>query len=317
MHAEHFRLRQTTAADFPMIARIWNAHYGKHYPLESSVLAQLASTPWYDPALAWVAEHNGDVVGAIAGKAPHVSWLPPDLGFLSYLVTAPEVQHRGIGSALYTTLAEALRARGRQWLLVGGDPGHLVPGIPLEASLTTWHFFRSRGATPREVFVDLLLDLRLPLPGTRPEITTLEPVDATHLLPFLTRVFPGRWEADMEQYLQAGGTVLGLWAQGELVGFVAVYVPGQSYRGPSQFWAQALPEPAGGMGPLGLASEARGKGLGIALVRGAAQWLREHGCAFAVIDWTELAAFYGRLGAHLWRAYQSAVLPLSDTLGHE
>jgi len=317
MHAEHFRLRQMTAADFPIIARMWNAHYGERYPLELSVLTQLARTPWYDPALVWIAEHNGDVVGAIAGKAPTVPWLPPDLGFLSYIIVDPAVQRRGIGSALYTTLVEAIRARGRRWLLVGGDPGHLVPGIPLEASLATWRFFCSRGATLREGFFDLLLDLRLPLPGTLPETTTLEPVDAAHLLPFLARVFPGRWEADMEQYLQVGGTVLGLWTKRKLIGFVAVYVPGQSYRGPSQYWVQALPGPAGGMGPLGLAPEARGKGLGIALVRGAAQWLREHGCTFAVIDWTKLASFYGRLGAHLWRAYQSVVLPLPDTLGHE
>ena len=28
--------------------------------------------------------------------------------------------------------------------------------------------------------------------------------------------------------------------------------------------------------------------------------------AAAVIDWTSLTAFYGRLGAHAWRAYQRA-----------
>jgi hypothetical protein len=47
------------------------------------------------------------------------------------------------------------------------------------------------------------------------------------------------------------------------------------------------------------------------MVIGALERLRAAGARWTIIDWTDLASFYGRAGAHLWRTYQVTELPLT------
>lgn len=295
--------------ELPDIVSLWNETFGASYPLRLEVLRQLYRSRYQDPELLLIARDGGRPIGVIAGKVPQVSWLPPDAGFVSYIVVAQAYRGQGIGRALYERLAERLVARGRRYVCFGSDPAHLLPGIPQEAPLETWSFLRRIGARPLETMHDLLLDLRHPLPPrtARGRMRITEPAEA---LAFLDRVFPGRWRADMEDHLANGGTILALDAEGRMAGFAGVYLPGQPWIGPSQFWSAALPGPAAGLGPLGLDPEVRGQGLGLELVIGAAGWLRDRGSQFAVIDWTNLTAFYGRAGAHVWRTYQRAVAEL-------
>ncbi len=295
--------------ELPAIVSLWNETFEPVYPLRLEVLQQLCRSRYQDPELLLVARDGGRPVGVIAGKAPEVSWLSPDIGFVSYIVVARAYRKQGIGRALYERLAKRLVERGCRHVCFGGDPAHLLPGVPQEAPPETWTFLRRIGARPSETMHDLLLDLRLPLPP-RPGRARLRVAGPAEALAFLDRVFSGRWRADMEEHLAAGGTVLALDVEGRMAGFAGVYLPGQPWIGPSQFWSATLPGPAAGLGPLGLEREVRGQGLGLELVIGAAEWLRDQGSAFVVIDWTNLAAFYGRAGAHVWRTYQRAVAEL-------
>ena len=69
----------------------------------------------------------------------------------------------------------------------------------------------------------------------------------------------------------------------------------------------------GGIGPLGIDRAIRGKHFGIDLVKAAANELIGRGVTDIVIDWTQLIAFYEKLGFTPWKQYQS----MAKTIGVE
>ena len=149
------------------------------------------------------------------------------------------------------------------------------------------------------------------------EITAGQPGQEAAFLAALSRDFPGRWRAIIADTFARGGSAEDLVAlrdpAGEIAGFLATWRPERAFLGPGLHWLPALGPRPGAIGPLGIASTARGKGLGLALVAGAASVLREHGVLSCAIDWvgTELLDFYARLGFHpsrtYWRCGQKAL----------
>lgn len=298
--------------DAPAVASIWNEEFGDHLPLSPELLLHRWRPAPSEPAAAWVARQGEDVLGALFLRLPSLAWFPQGVGFVTLFGVARSARGRGIGRALLTQATAHAMTYGYQTLVFGGGPGHLVPGIPSRAPLATWRFLRGAGAFPREVFHDLLVDLTLPSPAINwPEGITLEPAPRDEMLSFLAREFPGAWEIDVTEAYEAGATILGLRRNSELIGFAAIHHPGQWPPPPSLFWAKALSGLVAGLGPLGIAAAHRKQGLGLAMVGGALEQLRQTGARWVVIDWTELATFYGRAGAHVWQTYQMAALPLA------
>ncbi|MDW7982468.1 MAG: GNAT family N-acetyltransferase [Thermomicrobium sp.] len=293
------------------VAALWNEAFGARLPLRPEVLRTRWQPMAGEPTAGWIARDGDAVVGALLARFPTLPWFPTGVGFVTLLVVSTAARGRGLGRALLAAATETARTHGYQTLVFGGGPGHLVPGVPTDAPLATWHFLRRVGAVPREVFHDLLVDLTVPLPpATLPAEALLEPVPRDEMSAFLAREFPGEWEVDVATAYDAGASVLGLRLGGELVGFAAAHGPGQWPPPPSLFWTQALPGPVAGLGPLGIAAAHRNRGLGLAMVVGALARLARSGARWVIIDWTERATFYGRAGAHVWRTYQMVALPL-------
>lgn len=298
---------------------VWNATFAASHPLGPRAWGAWWSSPDADPTLAWAArDGRGRLLGIALARAPDRAWAPADLGHLSLFAVLPAARGRGVGAALWAAAAAGLRARGRRRLRIGADPDHLLPGVPLTAPAATWRFLGSRGVRPGGLEADLWLDLgstaldRHPLPDGV-ELIDDDPAAA---LAFVARAFPGRWTDEVGRAVDAGVAVLGLRRGEATVGFCLARQPNDAVAGTALAWTAPAPwgspDPeVGGLGPLGLDEAARGGGLGLALVAGAARWLRARGdqrqaLRAAVIDWTSLTAFYGRLGAHAWRAYQRA-----------
>lgn len=306
-------LAPATRADLGPLTDLWNAYLGSSHPLRLRLLQQHWDHPHFDSSLAWVIRERGEVLGAIAGKAPEIAWHHQGVGYLSYLMVAPHHRQRGLGKRLLTTLLAALRARGCREVRIGSDPGHLLPGIPTAVPLESWAFLRHHGFHFGAAEHDLHLDLRQPLPsvGVAPGFT-VSPGQADAVLSFLARVFPGRWHEEVAHYLGAGTTLLALTRDDDdvVLGFAAVFTPEQPLIGPSQYWSPALGGAVAGLGPMGIDPSLRGQGQGLALFVAAARWLKEQGAEHLLIDWTTLTDFYGRAGAHVWRSYQRAALRL-------
>lgn len=297
------------------------------YPLEERVwLDRLASH--HDPELLLGAFDGRELVGVGYGRLPTASWLPADVGWVALLAVVGPWQGCGLGTRLFSELAGRLRAAGAKRFRLGSEANHLLPGLPQEAPAAAWRLARRVGARFTTTEHDLLLDLRPTLPpAPLPAGWRVRDDDPDGAIAFVARAFPGRWAHEVASYVAAGATILTLVDEraGEAAsrgagggppatkGFCAVFTGEERLVGPQLYWRQALEGPGvrvGGMGPLGLDDAARGGGLGLAIVGAGADWLKGRGLTDAVINWTTLTTFYGKLGARVWRTYQRAEGPL-------
>jgi ribosomal protein S18 acetylase RimI-like enzyme len=301
--------RRLAASDLGAVAAVWNATFAPALPLGARALATWWGSRHTDPGLTFGVERGGRLVGVLLARAPAVAWAPRGLAHVSLLAVAPEAQRSGAGAALWRTALAALRPHGVTHVRLGADPGHLLPGVPAAAPDAAWRFLRRRGVAFGGIEADLHVDLR-PGPPSRPSRARLIDDDPEAVVAFVERAFPGRWADDVAGFARAGCTVLGLEHGGEIVAFAAAFGPDDAVVGPSLTWAEALPGPVAGVGPLGVGEAHRGLGLGLGIVAEAARWHHARGALDLLIDWTTLAAFYGRLGARLWRAYQRAEIAL-------
>lgn len=90
---------------------------------------------------------------------------------------------------------------------------------------------------------------------------------------------------------------------GAVAGFLLSWHWQGHFLGPPVHWFPALGARFGGIGPLGIARSARSRGLGLALVAAGVDALRARGVERCLIDWTDLAEFYGRLGFRVAESY--------------
>lgn len=299
------------------------------YPLSDVLWRERLASRHHDQSLLIGAFDGDDLVGAAYAKVAASHWQSGDIGWLALLCVEPSRQGAGIGTRLAGAAVQALAARGCTHMHLGSEADHLLPGLPQEAGVPAWRLARSLGGVPSNAEHDLLLDLRAPLPSAPlPPGYRLSDDSREAGLAFVRATFPGRWAEEVRDYIAAGATIItlertapsvaGETAQADAaasrplpaVGFCAVFTGDERATSPGLLWSEALTAdlPPGarlaGIGPLGVAPDVRGAGAGLALVRGAATWLQERGHTDAVINWTTLTGFYGRLGARVWRTYQ-------------
>ena len=309
-----FRIVPLGPDDGEEVAAVWRDARVAGHPLGPAAWRAWWASTDADPALAWGArDPRGRLLGFLLARAPARPWAPQDLGHVALFAVAETERGHGVGAALWDAAAAALRARGRRRVRLGAEPERLLPGVPLTAPEATWRFLRARGVCPGGLEADLWLDLADGAIDGRslPAGAELVDDDPAAALAFVERAFPGRWSDEVARAAAAGAAVLGLRRAGVTLGFCLAQRPTDAAPGPALTWTALGPwgplDPrVGGLGPLGIDAAARGGGLGLALVAAAARWLRARGPRAAVIDWTTLTAFYGRLGARAWRAYQRA-----------
>ncbi|MDF1521229.1 MAG: GNAT family N-acetyltransferase [Trueperaceae bacterium] len=303
-------LRPLDPVRHPEAAAVWDATFAAAHPLARRAWEAWWRSPDADPELAWAAERDSHLVGFALARAPRRPWAPADVGHVALLAVHPAAQRTGVGGALWDAALAALRARGRTRVRLGAEPERLLPGVPVAAPSVTWRFLRARGAVRGAFEADLLLDLRVPVPGSPlPPGVALVDDAPDEAIAFVARAFPGRWTDEVQRYADTGTAVLTWRRDGEALGFCVAARPDDPVLAGGLAWTGGLSGRVAGLGPLGLAPEARGSGLGLALVAAAARWQQDRGADAVVIDWTDLTRFYGRLGAFVWRAYQRAEVP--------
>jgi len=312
----------------PEVLGVWNAALGDRFPLSRELFMQNAmSDPHVDPEGCWVARRpdRGTVIGfclaKIAREPLGAAGCLPDRGWISLMAVHPASQRRGIGRALLLQAEGYLRARGRRRALLGGDPNHFVPGIPLAPGAL--EFFASCGYR----LAGDAYDLRRSLAGYETpaavgsaiaahadvKIRPLGTEEAPRLLGFLDEAFPGRWRYTVGRFLASGGSIediMGVVERGRVRGFAHLFHPASRWIGPSIAWTARATKRTGGLGPMGLAVDLRGRGLGLALLDRAVRRLADLGIEEMVVDWTDLVTFYGRLGFSPWRQYRHGEKPL-------
>jgi GNAT superfamily N-acetyltransferase len=239
------------------------------------------------------------------------------------LLVDQEYRQQGLGSALYERTEQLFREEGLKRISLGAELGHFFPGIPKE-SVETQTFFLNRGYTGAGEFCDLNCTRARFVPPAGHEMApdvvketrialAKSEQDVREAQAFFLQYFPGRWEHEFRWAVENGvldGLVL-LWVNGVVKGFARIYDAESRFIGPSIYWGEQMGTPYGGLGPIGVAHDERGKGLGMELLYRSLMMLQDRGVEEMVIDFTTLVEFYGKLGFEPWKWYVRLVKDLA------
>lgn len=135
---------------------------------------------------------------------------------------------------------------------------------------------------------------------------------------FLKKEFPGRWLYEAENIMKRPGGVHDYWFLAEdetskeeikssdILGFARINRCDSLYLGPGLNWVEKRRITdcnIAGIGPLGLAQSARGRGLSLPFIAEIIRDLHREGYREFIIDWTDLVNYYKKLGFEVWRKY--------------
>ncbi len=303
----------------PALIALWNRALGDRFPLDERLWRQnVEGDPnWRPDDLLILQQGAGALVGFALTRRFRLQERYPamapvaDLGWISALVIDPEHTGQGLGSQLLAAAEAHLRRQGAARCDIGGSVGHFLPGPPADDERALG-FWQRHGYQPARLVHDLCRSLTawLPIETETPAGWSIAPGQMGQeaaLLAFLQGAFPGRWYYHLADSLargaQIGDFILLTAPDGTVAGFVATWPDTSPLLGPATHWFPALGAHFGGIGPLGIAASARGQGLGLALVSAAVTLLHDRGIDHCTIDWTDLTAFYARLGFSPWRSY--------------
>jgi len=281
-----------------------------------------------DGCLAWA--ENGRLVG-FGYLGLHRLDLPETAAFqkrgqIQAVVVDPPVRRRGIGRRITGHLAAMARDHGIERLEAGGGMFYLWGGMPDDLPGAA-AFSEAMGFELGDVSWDLrgdVADLRVHEGSAallHEKDLTVEPATAADVgvaLAFLLDEFGGEWWHETSWFLAEGGdpaTLLLLRdASNEIIGLARIHRADIRPIGPPHFWAARRPPAAGGLGPIGIAAERRGQGLGRALLVVALDRLRRAGLSDIVIDLTSLLGYYGSHGFRPWMTWRKGAAPVERLL---
>ena len=252
-------------------------------------------------------------------------------GWLSLFTAPPDKRLK-----LWQSLQEFLARRGVKIINYGGDPQNFFPGIPFEFQEEI-NFWRQAGFQDKPRVYDLhkvypasfredefLSGYRLDKFEQEIWLEHCSEENRILLLEFLQQEFPGRWYYEAENISRRPGGLRDYWllkgknskvendnevenGSGTVLGFARTNCCDSLYQGPNLNWSGFSGLPFAGLGPLGLASRARGRGLSLPFIAEILRRLITQGYREITIDWTDLVDYYGKLGFEVSREY----LPLS------
>lgn len=278
---------------------LWQRTMNRRWALScEAMLRTLVNIP-----LLLVAECEGLRSGFCA-----VDWRQGKVAALILLLVEPARQRCGIGTGLLRKAEAILKVGGVRRLNLGaGEGDYFWPGLPQEQT-AAWSFFTSHGFSEEESSEDLIQALdnfQIPAWVAARQLTTgttlhlSERSDTSAILAFERRYFPA-WASYFEGETKQGRYGNILFVQGadrRILGTVLVkeHAP--------VLWQATRETQVGTLNTLGVVPEKQGQGIGMTLTAGAMEHLRDCGCSSCFIQWTGLADWYGKLGAHLWAHY--------------
>ena len=290
------------------LQELWQKAMHARWSISNGALQSVLSAT----KLVLIAEQDGIPLGI--GAVDYASFGEAGLIFL---IVDPACWRQGIGTAIVEALESQLKTMQISVLRLGAvsTATYLWPGMPTEMD-TAWPFFARRGWRLEEGCDDLVQELggfQTPdwlvrsLETAGVTLSLSSPKLRTSVATFEAETFPA-WASYFGQENSSPGSddqiLVAQNAEGEIVGTLLLdaEIPRR--------WSMDENLRVGSINALGVVSERRQQGIGLALAAKALELLQERGCAKCYIQWTGLAAWYGKLGASVWARYRMAKRPL-------
>lgn len=295
---------------------LWNEEYARSFPMRNILFKQNSIT---DRNIHWessfvAVSENGDPIGFIISKVWKEEMdLFKNRGWINSLVVKKDYRLKGLGTELFRSAEKKLMEAGIKTVFLGRDPWHYFPGIPDEdEGAKRWAV--KQGFVSKGKDFDMYRHIPDGEATDHPalegyEFMTLRQEEQEQLLEFLHASFPGRWEYETVEYFKRGGMgreFVVAKKNNKIVGFCRVNDSQSPFIAQNVYWAPLFSDhELGGIGPLGIDSKERKKGLGLEIVKAGIRTLQERGNQSIVIDWTGITDFYKKLGFDIWKSYEA------------
>jgi len=303
------------ASVVPELVAFWNRNMSEPYHVsQQMVIDKILNDVDLFMAGTFICREKNKIQAVIVTKQSDNSLSEyQDAAWLSVLIVDSSLRRKGIGTFMYQKVEKLLRATGIKQIILAGEMNNFFSGIPAPDTASS-EFFKKMGFTLNdENHFDLMNDVskldfdRLQVPAYIKEdyITRAVKTEEFEALDqFLNKVFPGRWEKEVMDYLNHGGNpqyMMGLFKDQEIKGFCRV-----SLQTEPDDYSMYFGDYWGSLGPIGISPDIRGCGLGNRILGDALKYLKKIGAHNVNIDWTVLRKYYGQFGFEPWRTYLAA-----------
>lgn len=295
------------------ITELWNSNFSEHYHITENMLLKKVfdDRNFLSEGSFLLTDGKSGIIGFIITKINNGS-LPEqdDCAWISSLLIDENFRRQGYGKKLYSAAEGVLKGRQVKKVIIGGEAENFFSGIPQPEDCSV-EFFRRNGFIINDSeHYDLMADVSQidfivfnQLNDNEGDYTSREASEADRkpIDLFLGENFPGRWRHEVMGYLNNGGNpgnIILLLHHDEIRGFCKTFTDDKESSISASSYA--------GLGPVGISSDIRGKGLGRKLLLDSLKLLKRRGAHDVLIDWTILKDFYGQFGFKPFRTYRGA-----------
>lgn len=294
--------------------KLWNKLYGKIYPITEELFKRNLSNASLENSYVVLNEVE-NLVAFIICKFWDDEFNIPNYDescWISLFCVDTKYRNRGIGSKLLKLVEEAALKKGKKKLYLGKDYNNYFPGLPVDLK-SSGSWFCKRNFTKTYDTYDLIKVIncqneeKLPIKnkGIIFRMATIN--DKNALVDFVHRNWPGRWEKEVKDYFEMGGTgeeyALAV-DDNTICAFAKMGLPTTktSLISYSLTWKKRFNK-LGGIGPLGVDISYRKRYLGYDIVAFANNVLIDNDVTDIIIDWTGLLDFYHNMGFEVFKSY--------------
>ncbi|KAI7894471.1 glycoside hydrolase superfamily [Mucor mucedo] len=310
-----YTIQDFTFDQISNVYQLWNAIFSNTWPLSLEKFSLILKRMQHGRHFCvWDGEK---VIGFAATQTISLN----NSGQLALLMVDSAYQNKGIGTKLNDHCLDLFIKNGSN-IMLGATYPRFFCGIPNEE---TQGFFKRRGYSIGDTDIwDLMGNLegyqipdalQLRMENEKIWFGTIKEEDADELFKFQEKYF-GFWLSTYKHHAELGDYHDLLVAReenegGKIIASLIMYTTSGSHANRSDLiWnhASLFDQDSGGMACVGVATEARGRGIGIGIVAYANKLLSERGVKKSYVDWVELIDFYSRTGYQRWRKYRLAAM---------
>ena len=297
--------------DYLSMLNLWNNEMGEIYPINKESFEYNVTK--YKSGKVWGLKVVDDkkLVGFIILKTFDDPYLPSlnDSLFISLFYVSKKYRKMGIGSFLIDYALKIYKEDDKyNSIWVGKEIHNFAPGIPCEFDNVTDVFLEKRGFTCTRYTHDLINRKKKTYEISNNEVK-FELIDKerkNELIEFIERNGWKRWAFEVKEEFQNDENnkcyLVGL-IDNKIVAFSKVNDLNNGRNSYNMMWKERF-DNLGGIGPLGVDKEYRGKKLGGDIIKASINTLVKRGVSDIIIDWTGLMELYSKYGFEVWKMYK-------------